>query len=149
MPAAIRILFAWLLLAALPLQGFAAATTLLCGPAHHGAAAAAPAAGLPGHHHAAGDSHDHPHDHASAAAPHGATPTDAFAAAVAWDDAASTAGADSSHSCSLCSAACHGLGLASRSTRVELASAPQVPLTEPFQRFDSRPAPVPDKPPRA
>jgi len=135
---AIRILFAWLLLTALPLQGFAAATTLLCGPAHHGPVAAAAA----GSHHGSADDHDHGHEHAQSAALHADDPaSDAEAAPLSANGAG--------HSCNLCSAACHGVGLASQPTRVELASAPPVPLTEPFQRFDSRPAPVPDKPPRA
>ncbi|WP_332814033.1 hypothetical protein [Ramlibacter sp.] len=135
---AIRILLAWLLLAALPLQGFAAATTLLCGPAHHGPVAAA------GSHHATADGHDHgqDHGHGHAAAPHADAPG-------AGAEAATLSSIAAGHSCNLCSAACHGVGLASQPAEVGLADAPRVPLTEAFRGFDSRPAPVPDKPPRA
>ncbi|WBY01345.1 hypothetical protein PE066_18055 [Ramlibacter tataouinensis] len=136
---AIRILLAWLLLAALPLQGFAAATTLLCGPAHHGAASAA-AAGPADRQPAAVEGDGHRHAHASAAgAHHGAAGT----------DAAPLASNGTGHSCNLCSAACHGLGIASQPSQVAPTGAPHVPLTEAFQRLASRPAPVPDKPPRA
>lgn len=136
---AVRILFAWLLLAALPLQGFAAATTLLCGPAHHGAASAAATAQVDAHPATAGQD-DHRHAHSSGAgAHHPAGDT----------DTAAPGSGDTGHSCNLCAAACHGVGIASQPAQVALAIAPQVPLTEPFRWFDSRPAPVPDKPPRA
>ncbi len=136
---ALRILIAWLLLAALPLQGFAAATTLLCGPAHHGAMTSA-AAGPGDGHPAAIDGDGHPHDHASMASAH---------AAQADAETAAPASNGSGHSCNLCSGACHGLGIASQPAQVALAVAPHVPLTEAFQRLASRPAPLPDKPPRA
>lgn len=138
--AVLRILLTWLLLAALPLQGFAGATTLLCGPAHHGAVASA--TGGPGGdgHPAAIDGDRHHHDHAST---HRVNEGEADAAVAAQ------ALQGTGHSCSLCSAACHGLGIASQPAQVALASAPRVPLDEAFQRLASRPAPVPDKPPRA
>ena len=135
--AVIRILLTWLLLAALPLQGFAAATTLLCGPAHHGAVTSA--AVSPGDRHpAAIDGDGHHHDLASSAHEAEADP-----------DTAAPAPNVIGHSCNVCSGACHGLGIASQPAQVALADAPHVPLTEAFRCFDSRPAPVPDKPPRA
>ncbi|HYD75682.1 hypothetical protein [Ramlibacter sp.] len=129
----LRTLLAWLLLAALPLQGFAAATTLLCGPAHHAATASA---GATAAHHAASDGHGHAHE------------AQAFESDADADATTSTA-TDIGHSCNLCAAACHGLGVASQPSRFAPADAPQVLLTEAFQRLASRPAPVPDKPPRA
>ena len=49
----------WLLLVALPLQGYAAATMLTCGPNHHRLMAAAIAEPDEAHHHAAGVQHHH------------------------------------------------------------------------------------------
>lgn len=49
----------WLLLVALPLQGFAAATMLHCGPNHHRLLGAAAAPANEAHHHAAGGHHRH------------------------------------------------------------------------------------------
>jgi hypothetical protein len=130
----LRTLLAWFLLAALPLQGFAAATMLLCGPARMAAVATAKAThqghGHEGHDH---QGHQHAADH-QAHAQHGDS------------DGPS---ADSSHGCAACAAACHAVGIASDPAPVPLALAPHVPLSEPFLRFDSRPPPVPDKPPRA
>jgi hypothetical protein len=53
----------WLLMLAVPWQGIAAATMLLCEPSHHRQQAAA-AAAVHDHHHAdAGDAHEHPGTH--------------------------------------------------------------------------------------
>lgn len=69
----------WLLLLALPLQGFAAATMINCGPNHHRMSAAAMTAPAQAHHHATNEQHQHgvgvadDHDEmASTAGEHGA-----------------------------------------------------------------------------
>jgi len=144
----LRVLFAWLLLLALPLQGLAAATMTLCQQVQGRAAAHAhgePAmhahaghhASVSGHHQAA-DSHDH----ASASGHH----HDA-ASAEAAQPAPDTLSAD--HRCMVCGAACHGAAIASSPVQVMPLAAPHVPLAEPFVRVHTRPAPLPDKPPRA
>jgi hypothetical protein len=143
--ARLRLVFAWLLLLALPLQGHAAATVLQCGPAQRALAALA-AAEAPAH---AGHGHAGGH-HAATAASHDAHDghhgPDVQAAHDTQHD---TASADSGHGCFACAAACHGVGLAGDAPRIHLPPAPQVHADGPFQGFESRPPPVPDKPPRA
>lgn len=143
----LRHLLAWLLLAALPLQGFAAATMLQCGPAQRAAVLqvlAAQAVPDQGHPHAPGAQHDHAghHGHSggghhtAAAAPDG--PVDHDPPLV-----------DKGHGCAACAGACHAVGLTGEPVRLALAPAPLVPANDPFLRFDSPPPPLPDKPPRA
>jgi hypothetical protein len=63
----IRRFVLWLLMLAVPWQGIAASTMLLCEPSHHRPQAAAAAAH--DHHHAdAGDAHKHPGAHRSGSA---------------------------------------------------------------------------------
>jgi hypothetical protein len=59
MPRIFKTLLLWLLMAALPLQGFAAAMRMSCGPEHHEALPAVAMAKA--HHHAGGSVHHH-HD---------------------------------------------------------------------------------------
>ena len=135
----LRLLLAWLLLAALPLQGFAAATMLFCGQAPRVLTAVAPA------NHGGHDDQASHADHRRAAGHDDAT-------AHATDDGPPGHAphvADAGHGCNLCAAACHAVGIASEPAALAFSPAPQVPQAEPFQRFASRPAPVPDKPPRA
>lgn len=132
----LRILFAWLLIAAVPMQGFAAASMLLCGTGseHQHAAAASET-----HDHAAMHSHNsddakdqsatHVHTHAADPAP-GASP-------------------DADHTCSICAACCNGVALVGVNHIAAMAPAPQAELAEPFVRVHTLPSPVPDKPPRA
>lgn len=131
-----RSLLAWMLLAALPLQGFAAASMLYCGPvgsAQHRPAAMADAA--QDHHADAVEKHEH----ASIGNPAEAT------------DAPSTSSAlpDLTHKCGVCASCCHGVGIAETPFLLSVAPAPQRPWQQPFVAVHSRPAPVPDKPPRA
>lgn len=62
-----RILLTFLLALLLPLQGLAATTMLLCGPAHHAPASAA----TPGHHAAAHDAGAATHEHHAGTQPSG------------------------------------------------------------------------------
>lgn len=120
----LRLLVAWLMLLALPLQGWAAATMLGCGQQHaHAAAAAAQHA-------------DHHADHAHPAH------------AAAHGHADEGAHADGAGSCASCAACMVGLALPAAS----LALADPPVAGEP--RLRAPPAPVsfvtggPDRPPR-
>ena len=96
---ALKTFLLWLLLAALPLQGMAAAIQASCGPAHLHSGQAAPAA-THNHFHEAGAGHDAAgHDHSHAAAD---------AARNADDASASSAKASAHGSCSACAACCIG-----------------------------------------
>lgn len=129
----IRLVFAWLLMAALPLQGLAAASMLFCG-----SQAAAPVAQAASHqgHHASMDmpAHDHAvHGHEGA---HAAQPE-------ADHDAAQ------SHSCPVC-AACSQAQAVGGFDSLPLASpAPSAEPSQPPVRVSSRALTLPDKPPRA
>lgn len=128
----LRLLFAWLLIAAVPMQGFAAASMLLCGTgsAHqHTAAAGETHDHATMHSHNGDDTDDHVHTHAA--------------------DPAPGASADADHTCSICAACCNGVALVGVNHLAAIAPAPQAELAEPFVRVHTLPSPVPDKPPRA
>ena len=126
----LRILFAWLLIAAVPMQGFAAASMLMCGMGEQ-------------HQHTAQASE--PHDHVAMHGDMGAAePSPAHAASPAPD-----ASADADHTCSICAACCNGIALVGLNHLAAVAPAPQTELAEPFVRVHTLFAPVPDKPPRA
>lgn len=128
----IRLILAWLLLAALPLQGWAAATMLFCGPAQPGAVVAKAEAATPG----ASDHHHDAHHHAQAGhADHG--------------DSAAPVVADASHTCGVCAACCHGVAIAQTQNVPAAAAPPSLHLAEPLVAVLAHPSPVPDKPPRA
>jgi hypothetical protein len=152
MPHRLRTALMWLLLLALPLQGFAAATMLTCGPNHHRLPVHAAAASVHdhGHDHGNGNGQHHAHAHEHAPAP---AQADAEAAVdVAADRAPSShamdQGAKSKSKCSACAACCIG------------AALPAAALV--FAPFDAATAPVgsapasrvgfftdgPDRPPR-
>ena len=133
----LRFALMWLLLLALPLQGFAAATMLHCGPGHHGMAAGAAVA------HQSADDSDHHHGEAGHV--HAATH------ASGSDDHAPTA-ADisklSKFKCSACASCCLGLALPAAVTAFTTfapADAPDFRVRiEPFGFFTDGP----DRPPR-
>lgn len=132
-----RVLLVWLLMAAVPLQGWAAASMLFCGSAGqhsttqaveagHGASDASEGASNVGHDHSA-------HDHAQVQKPSGST-------------GQST---DVGHKCAACAACCHGVAMTAFPEVIAFGPLPQSELSEPFVVIDARPSPVPDKPPRA
>lgn len=122
----LRMFLAWILLAALPLQGYAAAAMLYCGPAAAAVMAAeSHAAGHGAHSHAAHESNDSNDSHDEAA------PLDAV------------------HACSVCAACGHSVALAGTAHRIASPVVPQLSDTRAPYAFPTRPAPVPDKPPRA
>ncbi|WP_407646661.1 DUF2946 family protein [Caenimonas koreensis] len=131
----LRVVLAWLLLLALPLQGFAAASMLYCGPAGKAALAsvATHAHGEP-HAHDGKVAHDHQHDHVSP----GSQPHEA-------DQQLPDAG----HSCGVCGACSHSVAITETPHLVNPTPVPHVLRSEFFVAFPTRPSPVPDKPPRA
>ncbi|MRD49116.1 hypothetical protein GHT07_17710 [Caenimonas koreensis DSM 17982] len=153
----LRLIVAWLLLLAIPLQGLAAASMLYCG-------GALPEAASQAQHHAHSDGAGMPHDavkaHHEGKAHHagmggdmdmsgdvvqadpqhvGATPTD--------DGSAPSTHAD--HKCSVCAACCN-LFVVAAVPVVFASPAPSIaPGASPVTALQSRPITVPDKPPRA
>lgn len=133
-----RLLLAWLMMAALPLQGWAAASMLYCSPAQRAAVAQAPEAAGHGHH----DMHLAHHE---ASAGHHA---DADADPAPPEGAGSTADA-SSHTCGVCASCCHGVALAQTQRWDTAPPVPAADIAEPLIAVLARPSTVPDKPPRA
>lgn len=132
----VRLILAWLLMAAVPLQGWAAATMLFCGPMQ-------PAVHAPAH--KAGGQADHRASHE----PH--------APGVHAQHAAHEDGAgdhphpvgDESHACSACAACSHSVALAQTQLPAAVSDIPRDELAEPLVAVLALPTPVPDKPPRA
>ena len=134
----LRLVIAWLLMAALPLQGLAAATMAFCGPAHEHQSTRAMATMADEH----GGAHDHSqHAHA----------TEIATAADGGHDAAQDTGAlpDVSHKCGVCASCCHGIALAGLPHWPAFVPLPQGGLAEPFVPIHATPSELPDKPPRA
>lgn len=133
----LRLLLAWFLLAAVPLQGFAAASMLFCGngSAHAAVEALAQQAeivgldGADGHDHGV---HRHAPDSSVDPALDGAAPAEAGA-----------------HSCSVCAACCQGVALLNLPVVLPVLAAPRIDSAEPFVLIAALPSSVPDKPPRA
>lgn len=136
----IRLLLAWLLMAAIPLQGLAAASMLYCGmgmthaPAQQQAAvrvvASADAAVAAGHDHSQ-------HGHAAPAK----------VVKAAGDTAKKLP--DAAHKCPVCASCCNLVAITEFPLPAIMAPASQAELAEPFVLIHARPLPVPDKPPRA
>lgn len=139
-----RLILAWLVLAALPLQGWAAASMLFCGPAQraavHAKAQAAKAA-------PAGDHAMHAGHHDMQGA-HGQHHADAGTADAEAGGPAQPV-TDSTHTCGVCAACCHAVALAQTMQWAGASDAPGAHLAEPLVTVLARPSPVPDKPPRA
>jgi len=133
----LRLFLAWIVMLAVPIQGFAAASMLFCGQgtAHHAQAAVAE------HKHAAGTpAHDHGKHQSKAKA---------SAEASTVKTSAGASAANLMHKCSACAFCCHGAAMA----QTPLVVAPDAPVRadpgEPLMAARSRPLLVPDKPPRA
>lgn len=140
----LRLVIAWLLMAALPLQGMAAAAMLFCGPVHAGATQPA------GHDHA---SHGHGAEHDTASHAHGRTDgadePSSQALQPALDAQATASVVDDGHGCPVCAACCNLVAL-SEPPALRLGENAHLlqPLPGPA-RVLTRHAPTPDKPPRA
>ena len=124
----------WLLMLAVPLQGYAAASMAFCGPVPVVAAASAS-----GHDHAAHghDPHAQPADDGSATQAHQAQQTHHA------DDDSTTL-----HKCGTCGA-CHASALTSSIEPVVFRALPQADLADPFDALTTVPPRLLDKPPRA
>lgn len=129
---------AWLVMAAVPLQGLAAASMLYCGVgAHHapGEVTAVQQAQLVSDGNA-GRLHDSGHGHA---------------AGVQAKEAADTGSKnlpDSAHKCGVCASCCHSLAIGDIPGLLALAPSAQAGLAEPLVLIHAGPSQVPDKPPR-
>lgn len=124
----LRLFLAWLVLAAIPLQGLAAASMLFCGMSEHHAVTQV----------AGTQQHDHSRHN--------------DVAEVQVEKTAGSVGEnlpDSSHKCGLCASCCHSIAIAESSQLAAPAPLPQAELAEPFVLLHVRPSQVPDKPPRA
>ena len=134
-----RLLLAWLMMAAVPLQGFAAASMLFCSAAIHegGTSQAQPMAA--GHHGHAGHAvHRHADETAVNAPETAASTSQAFGALP-----------DVAHACSVCASCCHNVAITEFPSVVALAPLPRADVAQPLLLPYSRPSPIPYKPPRA
>lgn len=134
-----RLFLAWLMLAALPLQGWAAASMLYCGPAQRAAVQAKEQVPVTASHHELHAGH-----HDMSAGQHAQHHMD--------DSATGDTGAapdTSGHTCGVCAACCHGVALAQTQQWATALPPPAVHIAEPLVAVVARPSPVPDKPPRA
>ena len=146
----LRLLLAWLIMAAIPLQGLAAASMLFCGTgAHHAPAQQAVAVkqmkAMQATDEATG-AHDHSkHSHAAAEQPEKSVDT----SSITSNTSTSPQLPDASHKCGVCASCCHSLAIAEFPQLVAFAPAPQADLAEPLVLIQAHATPVPDKPPRA
>lgn len=134
-----RVLFIWLVMLALPLQGLAAASMQNCtgtsgtvnaSSAHHG-----DSAHLDSAHH--GDSGMHVH-HAAEVAAQAADPAEA-----------SSDASGSAHKCTLCALCGHGVALNEFPTPLEFGEQAHASPRDPTVLIPAVAVLVPDKPPRA
>ena len=134
----IRLFLAWLIMAAIPLQGLAAASMLFCGPNHAPAPVAVVQQERHGHDGAASVQHDHAkHVDAGEVQPKKA------------GDNAGKKLPDASHKCGICASCCNSVAIAAFPELVAFAPVPQAELAELFVLIHAPPSQVPDKPPRA
>lgn len=132
-----RLFLAWLIVAAIPLQGLAASSMLFCGPGQHPAQVAAAHADLHSPGGPASKGHDHSgHSHAG----------DVQAKKT---DSAGKKLPGAAHKCAVCASCCNLVAITEFPSLATFAPAPQADLAEPFVLIHARPSQVPDKPPRA
>lgn len=130
-----RLFLAWLIVAAIPLQGLAAASMLFCGAGeHHAQGQVAKADQLS----SAGATIDH-QDHSN----------HSHADDVPIQDATGKKLPDVTHKCPVCASCCSNVAITESPQLATLGPVPQAALAEPFVLIHARPSPVPDKPPRA
>ncbi len=124
-------------MAAIPMQGFAAASMLFCGQGmqhQHGMAQTEQAA--PAHDHSQHGHADASHGHAKAAdTRHGVSGVSGVSGTA--------------HKCSICAACCNSVAILGLEQAIALEPAPQSALAEPLVFIQTLPPLVPDKPPRA
>lgn len=137
----LRLFFVWLLMAAIPMQGFAAASMLFCGGVtdHALVQTSAASQSLPDSHQAHAEvKHEHAsHDHGMSGSHESVSPDTKHGAP------------ETGHKCSICAACCNSVAIIGMDFAIAAAPAPQAELAEPFVLIAARATPVPDKPPRA
>lgn len=133
----VRLFVLWVVMIAVPFQGYAAAAMAFCGPDHGGSHAAATA------------SADHPHG-SGHADHHSEAHHEDEAKRSVHDGAGKTASAepDAMHKCGTCGA-CHGTALISTPQFAVLHGLPRADLAEPPLAMATLAPRVLDKPPRA
>ena len=135
----IRHLLLCLMMLALPLQGFAAASMLYCGMgAGHDANAAQMEMGSS--HHQMADAKVMPHQHEK---------QDATAQVSKLSPDSQKQLPNSSHKCGVCAACCSVIAIADFPHTVEVQSSPKADLAEPFVLIHAVSSDLPEKPPRA
>lgn len=135
-----RIVLTWLLLLALPLQGFAAATMINCGPNHHRMMAVAMAEVTEAHEHATGEQHHH--GMGVAADHHEVASNDGDAPSVHHLDKLMK------FKCSACAACCMGAAMPTAAVTFEPLPPAVAPATYVPTSHVGFVADGPDKPPR-
>ncbi len=133
-----RILIAWLMLLALPLQGLAAAGGWPCHAAGERQRVALEV-------HGQGHAHEHTHHAGHAGGP---TSASRHAHAPSPDDGADGARVSALAGCAACANCAHALGLASAWPPLGAAVPPAPPLDWVLPHWPLPDWPVPDKPPR-
>ena len=136
----VRLLVLWIMMIAVPFQGYAAAAMIYCGPGHAGATAAVSAEPSAVHNHA---QHQHQHGDGLGDKHQNAKPP-------ANDDGGKSASAahDTLHKCSTCGA-CHATALTSTLQLAVFHDLPSADLAEPAIAMATLAPRVLDKPPRA
>lgn len=139
-----RLLLACIVMFAVPLQGLASTTMLLCmsSPGHHALDVKVPGGklGTVGAHSLAG--HDHSkHDHGT----QGGNPQ---VESGDLGQAEAKANVDTPHKCGACASCCHLVAIAEPLRLLLPSPLPKSDLTELSVHVSSLPAIVPDKPPR-
>lgn len=138
----VRLFVLWIMMFAVPFQGYAAAAMVFCGPGHAGEAGEVSLAQPSAHDHAQhphADGHgDHEHKAAQAAKP----PAKDNTAKVA------SAGPDAMHKCGTCGA-CHATALTNTMDLAVFHDLPKADLAEPAITVATLAPRVLDKPPRA
>lgn len=134
-----RHLLLCLMMLALPLQGFAAASMLYCGMgAGHDTKAAQMEMGSS--HHQMADAMGMQHNHEK---------QDTTAQAAKQSPDSQKQLPSSSHKCGVCAACCSVIAIADFPQTVEMQSSPKADLVEPFVLIHAIPSRLPEKPPRA
>jgi cytochrome c553 len=134
----LRAILLWLMMLAVPLQGYAAAAMAFCAPAAaHSGSSTIVVHDHSGHDHSTLDAQHH---HSSAGSNDNA---DRHDAPEAHDEAS-----DASHKCGNC-ATCHAVGMMPTLNTPILHGLPQADLAEPLRAMATVSPSVPHKPPRA
>lgn len=130
--ARLRILLAFIVMVALPLQGFAAASMLFCGiGAHHASSSS-------------GKQENGSHQHLAA----GHAQADPLQHDVAGGASEESLKANAGHTCGICAACSHSVAISETAQEMAFTSLPHAEPSELFVLVHSRPTLVPDKPPR-